>query len=85
MSIETRHARNRHGDPVLTITITGWHDIFRTSWNFCHDQVEFVDKGSKALQWMRRSLGAKKYDAFDKSMTGGKSKRWSIRPRGASW
>lgn len=73
--------RNEHGDPVLTITIVGWHDIFRLCWNLLHAQVEFSAESRKVFQWMRRSLGAKRYDEFDRSMTGGKTKQYAIRPR----
>lgn len=81
MSAEFKHSRNKHGDPVLTITVVGFHDIFRLQWNLLHAQVEFSAAARKSFQWMRRSLGAARYDAFDQSMTGGKTKRYAIRPR----
>ncbi|MFT3873458.1 MAG: hypothetical protein QM714_12575 [Nocardioides sp.] len=81
MSAAYKHTRNAAGDPVWVITITGWHDIFRMAWNLVHCQVEFCEAGAKALQWMRGATGAESFDRFDQSMTGGKAKRWSIRPR----
>lgn len=81
MSADFKHSRNQHGDPVLTITVTGWHDIFRLQWNLLHAQVEFSAAARKSFQWMRRSLGAKRYDTFDQSMTGGKTIAYSIRPK----
>lgn len=79
--IQSTRTRNSGGDPVWTITVTGWHDIFRLAWNLVHCQVEFVKHGSKALQWQRQANGAESFDRFDQSMTGGKAKRWSIRTR----
>lgn len=81
MSTEFKHSRNQHGDPVLTITVVGFHDIFRLQWNLLHAQVEFSAAARKTFQWMRRSLGPARYDAFDQSMTGGKTRRYAIRPR----
>ena len=85
MSAHFKHSRSRDGEPVLTITVTGWHDIFRLQWNLLHAQMEFSAAARKSFQWMRRSLGAAKYDAFDKSMTGGKTIAYSIRPRRRDW
>lgn len=82
---EYLRTRNEHGDPVLIITVTGWHDIFRLNWNLLHAQVEFSAAASKTFQWMRRSIGAAHYDAFDQSMTGGKTRRYSIRPKREEW
>lgn len=84
MAAEFKHSRNRHGDPVLTITVVGWHDIFRLQWNLLHAQCEFSEAARKSFQWMRRCLGPARYDAFDQSMTGGKTRRYSIRPK-RSW
>jgi hypothetical protein len=81
MSTTYKRSRTKHGDPVLTITVVGWHDIFRVTENLLHAQCEFADASRKTLQWMRRGLGASRYDAFDKSMTGGKTRRYAIRPR----
>ena len=78
---EYERKRNEHGDPVLVITITGWHDIFRLNWNLLHAQCEFSAAARKTFQWMRKSIGAKRYDEFDQSMTGGKTRRYAIRPR----
>jgi hypothetical protein len=79
MSAEYRRTRNKHGDPVLVITVTGWHDIFRLNWNLLHAQCEFSASARQTFRWMRRCLGAKRYDAFDQSMTGGKTRAYSIR------
>ncbi len=85
MSTTTERTRNEHGDPVLTITVVGFYDIFRLSWNLLGAQVEFSEQARKTFQWMRRSLGASRFDEFDQSMTGGKTRPYSIRPKGREW
>lgn len=85
-----RHSRNQHGEPVFTITLIGWHDIFRFSANMLDQQCEFMAAGSKALQWCRRSLGASRFEAMNKSLSGDGTRtqryvaRASKRPRGDS-
>lgn len=85
MTTEYKRGRDQHGTPVLTITITGAHDIFRLNWALLHAQCEFSEAASKTYQWLRRVMGADRFDNVDRSLTGGKAKRYSIRrPGGAS-
>jgi hypothetical protein len=72
---------NEHGEPVVTFTVVGVHDIFRWAWHMVHGQVEFGRDGAHCLQHLRRRLGPKRYDEFDQTMTGGKSRSYSIRPK----
>lgn len=81
MSTEYQRSRNEHGDPVLTITVTGSHDIFRLNWNLLHAQCEFSDAARKTYQWLRRVMGAANYDYLDQSLTGGKTKRYAVRAK----
>jgi len=60
--MKTRHSRNRHGEPVWTIELTGWHEIIRFANNLLYHQTEFMTIGQKALSWSRRSLGAKRFE-----------------------
>lgn len=60
--MKTRHTRNKHGEPVWTIELTGWHEIIRFANNLLYQQVEFGAIGRKALQWSRKSLGAKRFE-----------------------
>lgn len=62
---------NGNGDPVLTIRITGFHDIFRLAWNLIHAQIEFMEIGRHGMRYTARSLGKGRFAAMDKSMTGG--------------
>lgn len=81
MSHELKFTRNEHGEIVVNFTITGWHDAFRWAFHMLHGQVEFGAEGRRVLQRMRRDVGAKRYDEFDRMMTGGKTRAHSIRPR----
>ena len=85
MATTYRRTRNKHGDPVLHITVTGAHDIFRLNWNLLHAQCEFSAAARKTYQWLRRSMGAPSFDYLDKSLTGGKAKRYAMRPRKEEW
>lgn len=85
MSAEYRRTRNQHGDPVLIITVTGSHDIFRLNWNLLHAQCEFSAEARGTYRWLRRVMGAGPFDYLDKSLTGGKAKRYAMRVRRESW
>ncbi len=81
MSAECRRSRNQHGDPVLTITVTGSHDIYRLNWNLLHAQCEFSEAARATYQWLRRVMGAGPFDGLDKALTGGKAKVYAVRRR----
>lgn len=61
--MKTRHSRNSHGEPVWTIELTGWHEIIRFANNLLYQQVEFGAIGRKALQWARKTLGARRFES----------------------
>ena len=73
--------RNKAGDPVWVITITGWHDIFRMAWNPSIVRSSSAAPEAGPCKWMRRSVGVSQLRPLDESMTGGKAKRWSTRRR----
>ncbi len=60
--MKTTHSRNRHGEPVWTIELTGWHEIIRFAANLLYDQSEFARIGQRALSWSRRSFGANRFE-----------------------
>ena len=82
MSVAYTRGRNEHGDGVLIITVTGWHDIYRLTFNHLNAQSEFFEGACKTFKWMRRAVGAPNFDALDKSLTGGRAKRYSTRRGG---
>ena len=84
-----RHTRDKHGEPVWVIEVTGWHDIYRFAANMLYQQVEFAAAGRKALQWARRSLGSERFEAGNRTLNGTTKyaeavTRASIRPRARS-
>lgn len=82
MSAEYRRTRNQHGDPVLHITVTGAHDIYRLNWNLLHAQCEFSEAARGTYRWLRRVMGAPSFDHLDQMLTHGKAKRYAVRVRG---
>lgn len=82
MSTEYKRTTNHHGDQVLVITVTGWHDIFRLSYSLLHAQVEFSAAARDTFRWLRRRLGADAFDRVDQSLTGGKVKPYAMPVRG---
>lgn len=52
---------SEHGDPVLTIKVTGIHDIYRLAYNLTYDQVEFCEQGHSILRKLKRRLGKQRY------------------------
>lgn len=81
MSTQVEIGRDEHGDVKLTYTILGGHDVMRWCYHMLHGQVEFCRDASTILQRLRRWWGAKAFDRYDQTLTGGRMKRYSIRPR----
>ena len=63
---------DEYGNPVATITVTGMSDIYRLQINMMGAQIEFGALARKCFVWMRKRMGAKKFDEFDRSLTGGR-------------
>ena len=57
MSSKHRIARDRNGEAVVTITLTGESDIHRFAYNLLSQQVEFAAMGRNILKSQRRRLG----------------------------
>lgn len=57
MSVENKMRTNAFGEPMLTITVVGSHDIYRLAWHLEHGQVEFVEQGRNIRTKLRRHLG----------------------------
>jgi hypothetical protein len=51
-------------DPVVTITLVGWHSIHRLAYNMCGWQVEFAAMGRKILRSHRRAVGRDRWRAL---------------------
>lgn len=57
MSVRNRMTTNVYGDPVLTITVEGTHDVYRLALHLERGQVEFAKQGRNVLTKLRRHLG----------------------------
>jgi len=68
--------RNRDGEPVWTIRITGVHDIFRFAFHSVQGQVEFGRMASQTFRYLRRFMGHAQFVAYDERMTGGRIEKW---------
>lgn len=70
--IQQTLGENEHGEAVATITVTGVHDIYRLHINLMSAQIEFGAVARRCFVWMRKRMGAKKFDEFDRSLGGGR-------------
>ena len=55
--IEKRLTRNGHGDPVLTIRVTGSTDVERLTWVLSRSQVDFSRLAARIKRSHRRIFG----------------------------
>lgn len=61
---------NEHGEPVLTIEVTGHHDIYRFAHHLLTGQSEFAAIGRKAIAAQKRGLGTAVWRRLDKFFGG---------------
>lgn len=61
---EYKATRNKHGEPVVTITLTGGHEIHRFAYNLLKHQCEFARMGTRILKGQRRRMGKERWDAM---------------------
>jgi hypothetical protein len=86
MSVEHKFERrtkaDEHpGEMVLTITITGAHDIYRFAHHMLTGQVEFYSRGRKIIAALKRRMDAGQWRYLDRSM-GGWRMRGEREPKG---
>ncbi len=62
--METKFEKLPGGDPQVTITLTGGHDIFRFAVNMLDDQVEYHAEGRRLLARLRKHMGVKPFEDF---------------------
>lgn len=79
MSVEhefTRRTPGQHpSETVLTITITGSHDIYRFAHMMLLGQVEFGDRGLRIVAGLKRRMGRSRWSYLDRSMGGWRMRR----------
>ena len=69
--IEHSIRRNKHGEAVWTIRITGANEIFRFAFHQARGQIEFLQMGTRAFRYLRRQWGVRRFTEHDQVMTGG--------------
>lgn len=63
--------QNKHGEPVMTIKVTGT-EIFRFAYYMAHGPVDYIGHSMKAFRYLRRRWGSKNFREHDRRLTGGK-------------
>lgn len=66
---------NKHGEPTVTITLTGYHEIYRFAHHMETSQVEFAEAGNRIIRGLRRRLNADKWNEWMWSLHGDKGRR----------
>lgn len=62
MSVEAKPIRTtERGDPVLTIEVEGWSDIYRVADGLTHLQVDIARVGYKVINRLRRRCSAQEW------------------------
>ena len=69
--IESFISRTRTGDPRLTITVEGAHDMYRVAEQLCRSQSDIQPHGRKVFPYLWKFLGGDRFKAFDESMNNG--------------
>lgn len=70
--IEQSIRQNQHGEPVMTIRITGGNEIFRFAYYMAQGPVDHLAYAMRAFRYLRRRWGSKPFKAHDNAITGGK-------------
>lgn len=64
--------KNGHGEPVMTIRVTGDAEIFRHAYYLAHGPVEHLSHAQRAFRYLRRRWGKERFVEHDQRITGGK-------------
>lgn len=66
---------NEHGEPTVTITLIGFHEIYRFAHHMEKGQVEFGLAGNKIIHRLRRRLTAGQWDEWMWTLHGDQGRR----------
>lgn len=61
--IASRVTKNEHGEPVLTVTVTGFHDAYRFADGMTRLQCEFAHHGRNRIASLRRLCSRENWEA----------------------
>ncbi len=63
-------------EPIVVITIKGWHDAFRFAWAMGHLQCDFSDVARRIGGSLKRQVGAKAFASMSAHFTSKETYRW---------
>lgn len=66
---------NEHGEPVVTITLVGYHEMYRFAHHMEKGQVEFGKAGNQIIRKLRRRLTSASWDDWMRTLHGVKGRR----------
>lgn len=71
---------NKHGEPVMTIRVTGEAEIFRHAFYMAHGPVEHLSYAMRAFRYLARRWGKQRFAEHDRRITGGKvvERGWQV-------
>ena len=64
--------QNKHGEPVLTIRVTGGAEVFRFAYYLAHGPVDHLPIATRVFRYLRRRWGIANFKAHDQRITSGK-------------
>lgn len=76
MAVRKRVIFNAADEPVLTVTVTGHHDVFRFAWAMAHLQCDFSDVGRRIAGSLKRHMGVERFREIHEHFTSNKTLRW---------
>ena len=65
------------GDPTVTITLTGYHEIYRFAHHMETGQVEFARAGNSIIRRLRRRFTADQWDSWMWRLHGDNGRRYA--------
>jgi hypothetical protein len=74
--IEQSIRANQHGEPVMTIRITGGNEIFRFAFYMAQGPVDHLSYAMRAFRYLRRRWGSAVFKRHDNVITGGRVVKW---------
>lgn len=66
---------NEHGEPTVTITLTGYHETYRFAHHMEGGQVEFGKAGNRIVRALRRRLRKEDWDSWMRTLHGDRGRR----------
>ena len=76
MSTEKKVTFDAEGQPIVTVTIAGWHDAFRFAWAMSHLQCDFSDVARRIGGSLKRKVGAQAFADMSAHFTSNETYRW---------